>query len=273
MLKHLLNTTAYTSPMLWDGEKPKEPADDDIQLTTLKEDEKEADPEPEPEVVAEPEAEAEAEADPEPEPETPAEVERVQAKMQKRIDKLTAKQATTEAENVELKKLLDTKAKSGEGLTEEEVERRAELRAEEKVREKEFNKACENLANAAGKVSPTFQKDVKAMAKDIGLIPPIMIGVLEDLDNGGAVLAHLAKEDNWEEAEAIYGMSQGKMALALAKLSDKVKPKPKPRSAAPEPLNNLGGASKAITPLSDNMSEAEWIAERERQVAAKRASR
>src|SRR5882724_13194574 len=60
-------------------------------------------------------------------------------RMQKRIDTLTAKTRTTETENAELKKLLDAKKEDGSlTLTEEEVERRAELKAEEKLGARQF---------------------------------------------------------------------------------------------------------------------------------------
>src|SRR5882724_8854634 len=105
-------------------------------------------------------------------------------RMQKRIDTLTAKTRTTETENAELKKLLDAKKEDGSlTLTEEEVERRAELKAEEKLGARQFQKAVDNLAKGANALDKEFNKNIKIVTDEISLLPPIMIGILEDLEN------------------------------------------------------------------------------------------
>src|SRR5882724_10046697 len=105
-------------------------------------------------------------------------------RMQKRIDTLTAKTRTTETENAELKKLLDAKKEDGSlTLTEEEVERRAELKAEEKLGARQFQKAVDSLAKGANALDKEFNKNIKIVTDEISLLPPIMIGILEDLEN------------------------------------------------------------------------------------------
>lgn len=202
---------------------------------------------------------------------TNEEAKRIQEKMQKRIDKLTAKNRTTETEKAELQKLLDAKVKDGEvPLTEDEVERRSELKANEKLNKREFDKTCEKLATAALKLDPKFNDNIQTMAEEIGLIPPVMIGILDDLENGANVLAHLAK--NPEEAEEIYKMSPAKMAISLAKLADKVvtKTKPKPVSQVPPPNATLSGSARGTPPLNDSMTDNEWIRKFQAKHYAKR---
>jgi hypothetical protein len=197
--------------------------------------------------------------------------ERERTKMQKRIDRLSAKQKTTEAENIELKRLLDAKVKDGDvPLTEEEVERRAELKAQEKADLKEFNNAQERLIKEASKVDKDFMKNVKGMAEEIGLIPPVMIAILDDLDEKGKVLDYLTK--NVDETEEIYKMSEAKMAVALAKIETKLSKRPpaKAISRVPEPNKPLGGGSKAPSTLNDSMSDEDWINKRNAEIAAKR---
>jgi chemotaxis protein histidine kinase CheA len=249
--------------------------DDDGKLVELKDDPKpEPEPEPKPEDEVEPEAEPEEEAEEETAEEKSAreaeeasqadtKTKRQVERMQKRIDALTAKSRTTDAENAELKRLLDAKQADGDlVLTEEEVERRAELKAEAKAIEREFEQTCNRLAKKALEIDKNFTKNVNEMAKDIGLIPPVMIGILDDLDNGAAILAYLAV--NIDEAEDIYKMSDGRKALALAKLDNKLTKKiiPKPISKVPAPNANIGGGNRMSSTLNDSMSDEDWIKKR-----------
>ena len=281
-LEKIRETIAVENPVIEgqdnDATKPKPDAEKpDTEPET-------EDPTPDPEASEGEDGEGDGEGKTTPEPEL-SDADKIREKMQKRIDKLTAKSRTTEDENKELRRLLDAKLKEGEvPLTEEEVERRAELKAAEKdqqrqtqLAQQEFEATCNKLAAEATKADKDFMKKVMVMGEEIGLIPPIMIGVLNDLEDdkgartGGAVLAYLA--DNTDEAEKIYTMSPAKMALQLAKISDKIvaktKTPPKPLSKVPNPNAPLGGASKANTPLNDTMSDKEWIERRQAERKAK----
>jgi hypothetical protein len=196
-------------------------------------------------------------------------------RMQKRIDALTAKSRTTETENLELKKLLDAKKKDGTlTLTEDEVDRRAELKAEGKVAQLAFDKAVKFLAEGANKLDKEFQKNIKAVTDEAGLLPPVMIGILEDLEDesgksiGAEVLVHLSKDlDAYED---ILGLSEGRMALKLKAIADKITKKtPKRISTTPAPNTPIGGSRVAAAPLNDKMTTEEWIAKREAEVAAR----
>jgi len=196
-------------------------------------------------------------------------------RMQKRIDTLTAKTRTSETENAELKKLLDAKKEDGSlTLTEEEVERRAELKAEEKLGARQFQKAVDSLAKGANALDKEFNKNIKIVTDEIALLPPVMIGILEDLENeagknvGAEVLVYLSK--NIDAYEDIYSLSEGRMALKLQNLANKISKKPaKPVSQVPAPNKPVGG-NNVQSPLNDKMSDDEWIAKRNAEVAAKR---
>src|SRR5882757_1633851 len=196
-------------------------------------------------------------------------------RMQKRIDTLTAKTRTTETENTELKKLLDAKKEDGSlTLTEEEVERRAELKAEEKLGARQFQKAVDTLAKGASAIDKEFNKNIKIVTDEIALLPPVMIGILEDLENeagknvGAEVLVYLSK--NIDAYEDIYSLSEGRMALKLQNLANKITKKAaRPVSQVPAPNIPVGG-NNVQSPLNDKMSDDEWIAKRNAEVAAKR---
>jgi len=196
-------------------------------------------------------------------------------RMQKRIDTLTAKTRTTETENAELKKLLDAKKEDGSlTLTEEEVERRAELKAEEKLGARQFQKAVDTLAKGANALDKEFNKNINIVTSEIALLPPVMIGILEDLENeagknvGAEVLVYLSK--NIDAYEDIYSLSEGRMALKLQNLANKITKKPaKPVSQVPAPNKPVGG-NNVQSPLNDKMTDDEWIAKRNAEVAAKR---
>lgn len=190
------------------------------------------------------------------------------ARMQKRIDTLTAKTRTTETENAELKRLLDAKKEDGSlTLTEEEVERRAELKANELDNERQFKKAVKTLATDANKLDKDFNKNIHDVTKEIGLLPPVMIAILEDLESedgkklGAEVLVHLSK--NIDAYEDVYPLSEGRMALKLQAIANKINKKtPKPISQVPKPNEPIGGKG-GLSPLNDKMSDDDWIKQRE----------
>lgn len=292
MLKNLfLNTSAIRYAPDDEGKSAAELEREQIALTELppakvkKEGEETEEAEPEAEEVEE-ETETE-EVEPEAPVEETAEAKAIReaaeaagtenktarqiARMQKRIDTLTAKATTTDTENAELKKLLDAKQKDGDlVLTEDEVERRAELKAQEKVNERQFQNAVNTLAKDANKLDKDFNKNINTVTAEIGLLPPVMIGILEDLESehtekkvGAEVLVYLSK--NVDEYEDIYRLSEGRMALKLQQLANKITKKAaRPISQVPAPNEPIGGKGGAVS-LNDKMSDADWIAARERE--------
>lgn len=197
---------------------------------------------------------------------------KTQERIQKRIDKEVAEKKRLAEENAELKRKLEAKAVEGETtLTEEDVNTRAETLAAQRIAERDFINSCNRLAEAAEKKDKLFPKKMEAMAEEIGKLPGHMIGILDDLDNGGDVLAHLT--DNVEEAEKIYSMSPAKMAVELTKLSVKIVPKKEQKqiSKVPDPINAVQGSAKANGAPKDTDNMDDWIAKRNKQVQERNA--
>ena len=256
-------------------ELPKEEEKKEEEIEEEKEETEEPKEEEIEEVVAEETAEEKTIREADEAAEADTKTKRQVERMQKRIDTLTAKTRTTETENAELKKLLDAKKEDGSlTLTEEEVERRAELKAEEKLGARQFQKAVDTLAKGANALDKEFNKNIKIVTDEIALLPPVMIGILEDLENeagknvGAEVLVYLSK--NIDAYEDIYSLSEGRMALKLQNLANKISKKPaKPVSQVPAPNKPVGG-NNVQSPLNDKMTDDEWIAKRNAEVAAKR---
>ena len=168
-------------------------------------------------------------------------------KFQRRIDREVAKRKTLETEIAELKAQLAANPDKENLLTEEEVEKRAETKAQQKQLQREFDQASNRLFEAAVKADKDFQKKINLLADDIGAIPGHLVGILDDLDNGGEILVHFTA--NPDEAEEIYQLSPARAAVKLAKLSSKIeaekKPAPKQISKVPDPAETIKGGSQS----------------------------
>lgn len=207
-----------------------------------------------------------------------AKAQRKQDRMQRRIDEATAARRTAEAEVERLKAQLE--ANPDQKLTAEEVEQRAEAIAARKLAEKneaeiraKFDKDCEKLQKAANKVDKDFDDKIADIAADIGPIPSFMIGVLDDLDNGGEVLAHIANDD--ELAEEIWKMKPTRMTKKLLDISENLKPKPKKKEiskvpAGPDPVKTNRSSNSAIITEADTKDMDSYVAKRRAQMADKR---
>lgn len=184
--------------------------------------------------------------------------------MQRRINKEVAEKHALRRENEELKKRLSTtqseETRESESLSEEEVERRAEM----KVARREFDKACNRTYDAGVGEFSDFSSKLKDLRENVGELPIPMIEVINDLEGGHKILHYLATD--FEEAARIYEMPLTKMAVELAKLGDKLtRPRTKPISKVPPPVNPVGGGKKTAEGLSDSLSDDEWIRRRNEQ--------
>lgn len=208
--------------------------------------------------------------------------------LQKKVNRLERKVGKTAGERDQIKKdlanakaALDAKVEEGQGLSEEEVERRAELKAGEKATQREFDNAVKTLTQSAIKADKDFMVNVKEMAEDVAPIPPFMIGALEDLEhgNGGAVLAHLANPDNHETYAEIIELSPARMVSRLNKISDKLaedaKPKPKKISKVPPPIDRLKGneSTPTVIPADPTKNMDQFVRVRAQQVAERKRAR
>lgn len=197
--------------------------------------------------------------------------DRRQARVQKRIDKLTATIGSKDNEIAELKKQLAERPK--EGLTEEEIERRAAAIAEAKLKDKDakeaeanLKKAVDKLVDDANKLDKEFQKKINSVSEETGAkMPTYMVDILTELDNenGHEILNQLANDaDLFEE---VCALPERKMTQRLIRMSDKLKEdskkkQPKKEEKLPDPIvpisdggNNRGNALPAKP--TQNMEE------------------
>jgi hypothetical protein len=212
--------------------------------------------------------------------------ERRQGRIQKRIDKLTATVGSKDAEIEALKKQLAEKPV--EGLTEEEVERRAAAKAEALAAQKEadrlqkdFEKTADNLIKAANKIDKDFEKKINEVAKETSvLMPKYMVEILSDLDhkNGAEILARLA--DDEDLYEAICTLSERHMTKRLDKMSEELKnkgktAKPKERIIPDpiEPINDGSNNRGNVLPKNPTQNMEEFVRIRNAQAEAYRKSK
>lgn len=156
-------------------------------------------------------------------------LERKDARIQRRIDRLTAESGNKDKEIEKLKQQLSEKVK--EGLTEEEVERRAAEKAKKIAEDeakannvKEFEKTANKLLKDAGKEDKEFEKRINDVALDTDIkMPMYMIEILSDLENknGHEILIHLSNDpDLYEE---VCQLTERQMTRKLDKLSEELK--------------------------------------------------
>ena len=200
------------------------------------------------------------------------------ARIQKRIDKEVAKRKVLEDEVTELKKLLAAKEGDGEKLTKEDVEKEAKRIAIELNNERQFTEDCNRLADAAKKLDKEFDSKMKSLAEDVAPIPGYMIGILADLDNGGAVLRHFT--DNADIYEDIIALPPMKMGVAVTKLASKleaeIKPKPKAVSKVPapnEPVGGKGGSNSMVITEADTKDMQTFVKKRQMQLEERKRLR
>jgi hypothetical protein len=199
------------------------------------------------------------------------------AKIQRRIDREVGKRKALEDEIKELKAKLAADPEKASALTEEDVETRAEAKAAQKQMVREFEAASDRLFKGGVKTDKEFQAKINALAEDIGKIPGHMIGILDDLDNGGEVLSYFT--NNADEAQEIYEMSPAKAAVRLAKLSAKLetekKPKPKEISKVPDPAETIKGGSQSpdVLPKDPTKNIDQWVKVRNKQVEERRRAK
>lgn len=193
-------------------------------------------------------------------------------RIQRRIDREVAKRKALEDEVKTLRAQLAAKPDDEKTLTEDDVETRANRKALELKAQEDFVRDCNKLAKDATKLDTNFKKKVDAMAEDVGPIPSQMIGILSDLDNGGAVLNYLT--DNVDEAEEIYALSPAKMGLRLAKIEEKLAKKPEKKiSKVPNPIDPVGGKGTTPETLTGKESMDDFARIRAKQVEDRRKQR
>lgn len=212
---------------------------------------------------------------------------RRQARIQKRIDRLSAENKNKDAEIERLKAQL--KEQPVEGLTEEEVERRAAAKADQALKDKanqeseaDFNKRNQGIYQAAMKADKDFDTNVQELAEEIGgNFPRELVYVLSDLDNenGGEVLSYLAQPDNIEDAAEILKLPPTKMMNKIIRISDKLKEAKKAarkKSAVAAPITPVGEGNnrqRNVLPPKPTENMDEYVRIRNEQAEAYRKSK
>jgi hypothetical protein len=212
--------------------------------------------------------------------------QRKQERQQRKWDRLAAEKKAAEEEVERLRAQLAEKP--ADGLTEEEVERRAQAKAEEalKIRqakdaEADFDKRNLAIYNDAVKADKEFDKNIGDLVKEIGLIPRPLVYILSELDNqnGADVMSYLAKPDNVDEAEEVWSMSERQMTQKLIRISDKLKDAkkapPRKQSAVPPPVNPIAenGRRNDTMPKNPTQNMDEFIRIRNKQIDERRKAK
>jgi hypothetical protein len=160
-----------------------------------------------------------------------------------------------------------------------EVSRLAKEEANRLAAEADFNKSC-NEVFAKGKAEfKDFDKKVGAFGQlTSGHTDPVAFGNYMNLvsaslelgDDSAKVLYALGSD--MDEAARVMSLPPIKMGVELTRIASRLNTG-KPISSAPAPIRPVRGAAKAEPRLDDpNLSTAEWVALRNKQLAEKRAS-
>lgn len=199
-----------------------------------------------------------------------------EAKKQERIERKFAKEAAEKKalkDEVEaLKKKLEAKPDAENVLTADDITKEAKRIAEQEIMQRDFDAAQARLIKSAVKADKDFMKKIKSVADEIAPMPGQMIGILDDLDNSGVVLSHLANDP--DEYERIITLPIVKMAIELSKISAKLDKKPEREiSKVPDPGKLVGGnrGTPSNKPNIKTDSTEEWIRKRNIQVAERNA--
>lgn len=142
-------------------------------------------------------------------------------------------------------------------MTQVDIDRLVELRAQEHAKIQSFNQACDKTFEVGSTEFPDFQHAVNTL-KAMGTMQPETVQVVLDAagDNAHKVLYQLGK--NPEEAERIFSLSPVKMAVELSKLGASAPGKqPPPLSKAPDPIKPISG-NAVVTPDDGKLSDDEW---------------
>jgi len=201
-------------------------------------------------------------------------------KLQRRIDRLTAKRGASEREvqilREELSRAKVAGQESEEGeperkLSEADIERLAEQKAAEKLKQRSVAQRVDSVLKT-GKALEGFDAAVNAVADEVAFTdksgrPTPFIEAVLDADDPAAVLHYLG--NNPDEAAEFADLTASQIGRRLAKLELKLKPEGKERSSAPAPLKPVkavGITNKALSELSLD----DFMKRRKEQIAKRR---
>lgn len=202
----------------------------------------------------------------------------------KQIRKMTARQRQAERERDEARaeaettrKLLErrgggaadtTAGGAGDdtvaaGLSEEEVDKRAEAKVLKNQYDKDCNEAAQNGKKLYGKTWDGAMENLKTLG---GFDFDTMQGILAT-DNPSAVLHELGSKP--EEYQRIMELPPAKRLAEMVKIALPKAKVPKGVSQAAAPVAAVRGRAPADTELKDSLSDEEWATRRRAQRAAR----
>lgn len=167
-------------------------------------------------------------------------------------------------------------------LTEADVERRANERAEQLTAKRIFDQACNETVQAGRTAHPDFDSRLAGLkelvdprdASQVQTYNDFLAAVLETGDQAAEIIYALGGDQ--DEAARIMTLPPVKLAAALAGLSNKAAPGgnlPKPII----PIGRKGPQNEEIDPAdanrADKLSTATWMERRNAQVAASQKAR
>jgi len=145
------------------------------------------------------------------------------------------------------------------------AEKDVEVRAAQIAAEKEFNKTCDEIWETGKSEYGDFGSKIENFKK-LGGLPPALIEAAIETGNPHKILYELGA--NMDEGARVLSLPPLKMAIAVAKLGDKLG-KAKALSQADDPITPIKGrradTSDAVDP--DKMPLDKWMAWREKQVS------
>jgi hypothetical protein len=145
------------------------------------------------------------------------------------------------------------------------AEKDIEARAAQIAAEKEFNKTCDEIWETGKGEYGDFASKIENFKK-LGGLPPALIEAAIETGNPHKILYELGA--NMDEGARVLSLPPLKMAIAVAKLGDKLG-KGKALSQADDPITPIKGrradTSDAVDP--DKMPLDKWMAWREKQVS------
>lgn len=197
-------------------------------------------------------ASAEQEAQPEETPEKTA--------AQKRIAQLVKEREDARRELAAARALIEKRDERQAEEATPDFRAEVEKTAAQLVRDQRYTEDVNKTYSRGVDEFPNFSADVRPLIDtfNIGDRREFM-GIVNDLENGPAVLRHLGK--NLDEASSLLEMEPGRMALSLAKLSGKLTPAPrKTVSSAPPPPETVSGRASTVSKEPEKMSMAEFDA-------------
>lgn len=158
-------------------------------------------------------------------------------------------------------------APTPQGLSDAEINRRAEALANQRALQRSFDDACNRVADAGKSEYPDWSETLTTLGQ-MGGVPNAALEAITEAKDGHKLMDHLAK--NPDEAMRIFALPPIRQAVEIARLETSLlAPKARAISATPPPAKPLGGAQRITADLRDDEPMADWAKKRIDQLRAK----